>query len=69
MELEKIATELAQKAVAARHSDTRLKPGEYPEWAYEFRKLAQPPVRQWAEGEIGKNYVDALFKAVEATRK
>lgn len=41
MELEKIATELAQKAVAARHSDTRLKPGEYPEWAYEFRKLAQ----------------------------
>ncbi|MCV0439568.1 MAG: DctP family TRAP transporter solute-binding subunit [Hydrogenophaga sp.] len=35
----------------------------------EFRKLAQPPVRQWAEGEIGKNYVDALFKAVEATRK
>lgn len=41
MELEKIATELAQKAVAARHSDTRLKPGEYPEWAAEFRKLAQ----------------------------
>jgi TRAP-type transport system periplasmic protein len=35
----------------------------------EFRQLAQPPVRQWAEGEIGKNHVDALFKAVEATRK
>jgi hypothetical protein len=35
----------------------------------EFRKLAQPPVRQWAEGEIGKDYVDALFKAVGATRK
>ena len=41
MELEKIATELAQKAVAVRHSDNRLKPGEYPEWAAEFRKLAQ----------------------------
>lgn len=35
----------------------------------EFRKLAQPPVRQWAEAEIGKAYVDDLFKAVEATRK
>ena len=35
----------------------------------EFRKLAQPPVRQWAETEIGKQYVDDLFKAVEATRK
>jgi C4-dicarboxylate-binding protein DctP len=35
----------------------------------EFRKLAQPPVRQWAEAEIGKGYVDALFKAVDATRK
>jgi tripartite ATP-independent transporter DctP family solute receptor len=35
----------------------------------EFRKLAQPPVRQWAETEIGKGYVDALFKAVDATRK
>lgn len=35
----------------------------------EFRKLAQPPVRQWAEAEIGKDYVDALFKAVDATRK
>jgi C4-dicarboxylate-binding protein DctP len=35
----------------------------------EFRKLAQPPVRQWAEAEIGKTYVDDLFKAIEATRK
>lgn len=35
----------------------------------EFRRLAQPPVRQWAEAEIGKAYVDDLFKAVEATRK
>jgi TRAP-type transport system periplasmic protein len=35
----------------------------------EFRKLAQPPVRQWAEAEIGKAYVDDLFKAVEATRR
>ena len=35
----------------------------------EFRRLAQPPVRQWAETEIGKAYVDDLFKAIEATRK
>jgi TRAP-type transport system periplasmic protein len=35
----------------------------------EFRKLAQPPVRQWAEAEIGKSYVDDLFKAIESTRK
>ena len=35
----------------------------------EFRKLAQPPVRQWAETEIGKDYVDSLFKAIDATRK
>jgi C4-dicarboxylate-binding protein DctP len=35
----------------------------------EFRKLAQPPVRQWAEAEIGKQYVDDLFKAIDATRK
>ena len=34
----------------------------------EFRKLAQPPVRQWAETEIGKTYVDDLFKAVDATK-
>ena len=35
----------------------------------EFRRLAQPPVRQWAEAEIGKAYVDDLFKAIEATRR
>ena len=35
----------------------------------EFRELAQPPVRQWAETEIGKNYVEDLFKAIDATRK
>jgi C4-dicarboxylate-binding protein DctP len=35
----------------------------------EFRKLAQPPVRQWAEKEIGKDYVDSLFKAIDATKK
>ncbi|MCX7660768.1 MAG: DctP family TRAP transporter solute-binding subunit, partial [Caldimonas manganoxidans] len=35
----------------------------------EFRSLAQPPVRKWAEAEVGKNYVDALFGAVEAFRK
>jgi TRAP-type C4-dicarboxylate transport system substrate-binding protein len=35
----------------------------------EFRKLSQPPVRDWAEKEIGKPYVDALFKAVDATKK
>ena len=35
----------------------------------EFRKLGQPPVRAWAEKEIGKAYVDSLFAAIEATRK
>jgi TRAP-type C4-dicarboxylate transport system substrate-binding protein len=34
----------------------------------QFRKLAQPPVKAWAEKEIGKEYVDSLFKAIEATR-
>ena len=27
------------------------------------------PCKQWAEKEIGKPYVDGLFKAVEATKK
>lgn len=40
-----------------------------PDQVAEFRKLAQPPVRQWAETEIGKNYVDDLFKAIDSTRK
>jgi C4-dicarboxylate-binding protein DctP len=35
----------------------------------QFRNLAQPPVKAWAEKEIGKEYVDSLFKAIEATRK
>jgi hypothetical protein len=35
----------------------------------EFRKLAQPPVKQWAETEIGKQYVDDLFKAIDATKQ
>ncbi|MBP2670666.1 MAG: dctP, partial [candidate division NC10 bacterium] len=34
-----------------------------------FRELAQPPVKAWAEKEIGKEYVDNLFKAIAATRK
>ena len=34
-----------------------------------FRKLAQPPVKDWAEKEIGKPYVDSLFKAVAAAKK
>lgn len=35
----------------------------------QFRNLAQPPVKAWAEKEIGKSYVDSLFKAIEATRR
>lgn len=35
----------------------------------EFRRLAQPPVRQWAEAEIGKAYVEDLFKAIDATKR
>jgi C4-dicarboxylate-binding protein DctP len=35
----------------------------------DFRKLAQPPVRQWAEAEIGRTYVDELFKAIDITKK
>jgi C4-dicarboxylate-binding protein DctP len=35
----------------------------------EFRKLAQPPVKDWANKEIGKEYVDSLFKAIDATKK
>lgn len=34
-----------------------------------FRQLAQPPVKAWAEKEIGKEYVDNLFRAIETTRK
>lgn len=61
MELEKIATELAQKAVVARHSSNQLKPGEYPAWASEFRKLAQEhyaelAMTKQAEGEATGSY-------------
>jgi hypothetical protein len=35
----------------------------------QFRRLAQPPVKAWAEKEIGKQYVESLFRAIEATRK
>ena len=35
----------------------------------QFRKLSQPPVKQWAETEIGKDYVNRLFAAVDQTRK
>ncbi len=44
---------------------TEISPAELAQ----FRKLAQPPVKAWAEKEIGKEYVDNLFKAIEATRK
>ena len=42
---------------------------EAPAQVAEFRKLAQPPVKDWAEKEIGKPYVDSLFKAIAATKK
>lgn len=44
---------------------TALSPAEIDQ----FRKLAQPPVKAWAEKEIGKQYVDSLFKAIGATRR
>jgi C4-dicarboxylate-binding protein DctP len=44
---------------------TELTPAELAQ----FRNLAQPPVKAWAEKEIGKQYVDDLFKAIEATKK
>jgi C4-dicarboxylate-binding protein DctP len=44
---------------------TELKPAEQAQ----FRNLAQPPVKAWAEKEIGKPYVDDLFKAIEAAKK
>jgi TRAP-type transport system periplasmic protein len=34
----------------------------------EFRKLAQPPVVEWANKEIGKPTVDALMTAVSASK-
>jgi C4-dicarboxylate-binding protein DctP len=35
----------------------------------EFRKLSQPPVRQWAEKEIGKDYVQRLFGAIDKAKR
>lgn len=40
MNLEKIAQDLACKTVAAKHADTKIQPGQYAEWALEFKKLA-----------------------------
>ena len=34
-----------------------------------FRKLAQPPVRQFVEKDIGKEWVDRLFAAIAEQRK
>ena len=34
----------------------------------EFRKLSQPPVKAWADKEIGKDYVDSLFAAIQKTK-
>ena len=34
----------------------------------EFRKLSQPPVKAWAEKEIGKEHVDKLFSAIGKTK-
>jgi TRAP-type transport system periplasmic protein len=34
----------------------------------EFRKLAQPPVVEWANKELGKENVDMLMRAVEAQK-
>lgn len=34
----------------------------------DFRRITQPPVRTWAEKEIGKDYVDKLFAAIQKTK-
>jgi TRAP-type C4-dicarboxylate transport system substrate-binding protein len=34
----------------------------------EFRRLSQPPVKAWADKEIGKDYVDSLFAAIQKTK-
>lgn len=34
----------------------------------EFRKLAQPPVTQFVVNEVGKDWVDRLFAAIQATK-
>jgi C4-dicarboxylate-binding protein DctP len=35
----------------------------------EFRKLAQPPVKAWVEKDIGQEYVDKLFTAINQTER
>jgi C4-dicarboxylate-binding protein DctP len=60
-EQDKNARQILEKVGMQVYSPTAAQVGE-------FRKLAQPPVRQWAETEIGKPYVDDLFKAVDATK-
>ncbi len=35
----------------------------------EFRKMAQPAVRAWVEEQIGKEWVDKLFSAIEEYRR
>ena len=34
-----------------------------------FRQLAQPAVRTWVEEQIGKQWVDKLFSAIEEYKK
>jgi TRAP-type C4-dicarboxylate transport system substrate-binding protein len=40
-----------------------------PEQVAAFRKAAQPAVTAWVEEQIGKKWVEMLFKAIEDYRK
>jgi len=40
-----------------------------PQQVAPFRNLAQPPVKAYVEGEVGKELVADLFQAIEAYRK
>jgi TRAP-type C4-dicarboxylate transport system substrate-binding protein len=40
-----------------------------PDQVAEFRKLAQPVVRAWVEEQIGKEWVDKLFNAIQEYKK
>lgn len=76
-EATKIATDIHRKMTSGQDKNaketltklgmevTELTPAELAQ----FRNLAQSPVKAWAEKEIGKEYVDDLFKAIEATKK
>jgi tripartite ATP-independent transporter DctP family solute receptor len=44
---------------------TALSPGE----VAKFRKMAQPAVRAWVEEQIGKEWVEKLFSAIEEYRR